>query len=170
MSAPALSVLRRLDVFLQDTPVEAELLLVGGAVVTVVFNHAPGSRRPALLFGDPEELERATATIASENGLPGDWLTSAVRSLVGERGERYSWQGERLSVYAPRPEYVMALKCAELRFAAEDRRRAVETDLRYLLRLLELRAVDDVLLEAGRFFSARQLGPEVGERIGALLA
>ncbi len=114
MSDADLARLSRLDAVLHDTGVDAELLLVGGAVLTVVFAHDPGSRRPEGIFGDPDELQRAVNGVAEEAGLAPDWLRGAVRHLFAERGPGFTWQASRVSVFAPRPEYVLALKCAEL--------------------------------------------------------
>jgi hypothetical protein len=168
MSDSALSALRRLDAVLEGTDVDAELLLVGGAVLSVVFAHHPGTRRPSRLFGDPLELAAAAAAVAEEEGLPHDWLSTAVRDALHDRPSSFAWQGERLGVFTAPPQYALALTCGRLAFGEAAAAGPVEADLRYLLRLLEVSGPDELMGEVAPYLTAGQLGEGFEGRIAAL--
>ena len=51
--------LERLEGVLADAKVEAEVMLTGGAVMSLVFASEPGTRRASALLGDPRLLAEA---------------------------------------------------------------------------------------------------------------
>lgn len=162
--------LDRLERALGQRRLEAELLLVGGAVMSVVFASDPGTRNPKALFGDRRAFEEARAAVGGESGLPSDWLASATRRLVGHEGILGAGRdGAHLRIFSPHPDYALALKCAELGHADPEDRHAIESDVRYLLRLTGVSTTHEAMERVRTYFTARQLPDELPRIIQDLL-
>ena len=163
-----LRVLRRFDEGLEDENVEIELCVVGGAVIALAFNHMSGTRRPGALFAPAEAALRARRNAAERSGVALDRLEDAARKLVHASPPRPgSFEGERLRVFAPPPDYVLAMKCSALLFAPEV---SVEDDVRYLLRFLGLRDPKAALDAVSGYLNPRQRPDDLETRFTAILA
>jgi hypothetical protein len=166
-SSPALERLERL---LAEVDVEAELLLTGGAVMSRVFAARPESRRVSALLRERQLLTEAAEAVAREYSLPPDWLSTATRQLVSSEGTRGAgYDGANLRLFAPMPDYALAMKCAELASSTGDDRKQVEADVQYLLRLTGVRGVHQALERIHTYFRARQLPPDLPDRLQELL-
>lgn len=164
---PALRVLRRFDEGLSGEDVEIELCVVGGAVIALAFAHMPGTRRPGALFASPEAALRARRSAAERSGVALDRLEDAARKHVhGHAARPMSFEGERLRAFAPPPDYVLAMKCAALRFAPEA---GVEDDIRYLLRFQGLRDPQAALDAVSAYLNPRQRPGDLEIRFAAIL-
>lgn len=152
---------------LAEVDVEAELCLVGGAVVVIAFNAKPDTRRIRALF-KPTDLVRAAAErVANVMGLPHDWLNDSVRRLLGSGDTSDpSLDVANLKLFGARPDYVLAVKCASLAF---DTASGAEDDIRYLLRFLDIRGLADAMTLIGRYFSERQLPRDIEQRLATIL-
>ena len=169
MIAPT-AALQRLEHVLAEGEVEAEVMLTGGAVMSLVFDARPQTRRASALLGDRARFDEAVDAVAREYGLPPDWLSTATRNLVAVEGTLGGgFDGKSLRVFSPVPDYVLAMKCAELAGAAGDDRKLVEADLRYLLRLTGVRTVHDALERVYTYFNARQLPDDLAGTLRDLL-
>jgi hypothetical protein len=162
--------LQELDDRLARTTAKAEILLVGGAVMTLVFCHEPETRRPRALLETIELLDEAVGAVRRTRAAPSDWLSRSVRRVLGSDwpGGRV-WEGQRLSVFAPPPEYVLAWKCFELGRADQGRDRAIRSDLRYVARLLDLSTGEDILGRVDTYFTPRQLASDLEARLDDLI-
>ena len=166
---PATSALDRLDEALERRRLEAELFLIGGAVMTVVFRAFPGTRRASALLGSREALDDAVSEVAESAGLPADWLPAATRQLITAEGvSGVGRDGRHLRIFSPLPDYALSLKCAELGAREAEERRAVEADVRYLLRLMGISSATEALERVGTYFTPRQLSPELPEILEGL--
>jgi hypothetical protein len=162
--------LEELSTRLEATDVEAEVLQVGGAVMTLTFHHRPETRRSRALLANSDVLTDAADAVRRQRAAPSDWLSRASRRLVGaDWPDGRAWRFGRLAVFAPPPEYVLAWKCAELEAASPDRARSIRADLRYVARLLDLPTGEDVLSRVDVYFTPRQLAPNLEERLDELL-
>ena len=165
-----ISALDRLERALEARAVEAELLLVGGAVMSIVFAANPGTRNGKALFGDRRLFDDALAEVGDEVGLPSDWVSAATRERVEHEGVMGAGKdGMHLRVFAPHPDYALALKCAELGHAAPEDRRAVESDVRYLLRLTGVTSAHDGMERVHTYFTPRQLPAVLPQMLEQLL-
>lgn len=162
--------LERLEQILADAKVEAEVMLTGGAVMSLVFAARPQTRRASALLGEPARLDEAVDAVAREYGLAPDWLSTATREVISVEGTLGGgYDGMSLRIFSPMPDYVLAMKCAELAGATGDDRKVIEADLRYLLRLTGVRTVRDALERVHTYFGARQLPDDLADTLQELL-
>jgi len=157
-----------LNARLADQGIEAELCLVGGAVMIIAFDAAPETRHVRALFKPTRAVLRAAEQVAEDQRLPLDWLDDAVRRLLRAEGPGLGPFLERsnLRVYEPRPDYVLAMKAASLELEPE---RHTEADLSYLMRSLGVSRAPEALERIGRYFAERQLPTALEARLTALL-
>jgi len=157
-----------LNARLADAVVEAELCLVGGAVVIVAFDSAPETRHVRALFRPTKVVRDAAEAVARDQNLAPDWPNDAVRRLLGHEGRGLGRFLERsnLRVYEPRPDYVLAMKAASLELEPA---KEAEADLSYILRSLGLSRAPEALERIGRYFGERQLPESLPERLSAIL-
>jgi hypothetical protein len=167
---PLTAGLPSLDAELASVGIEGEVLLVGGAVMLVTFYAEPASRRPGDQFADQNLLTEAADRVGSAEGFPSDWLSTAARAVVGTEGPSgMAWEGSHLRVYAPQPPYALAMKCARFGLAPEAEERAIQADVRYLMRLIGLTTASDALGVIGDYFTERQLPDRLTPRLERLL-
>ena len=116
-----------------------ELYLVGGAVMCLVFDARATTRDVDAYYRPVEHLRAAATRVGARHDLPENWLNDAVRGYLSDRGEFTSYLGlSHLQVFSPTPEYLLAMKAMTMRLGAEFRD---ERDVRFLLRLLDVRTV-----------------------------
>lgn len=164
----SVAILRRFDRGLQGGAIEMELCVVGGAVISLVFAHDPQTRRPQAIFASKEESLDARREAAGKAGVALDRLEEAARTFVtGGSGRGGAFEGERLRVLAPPPDYVLAMKCAALRFAPEG---SVEDDIRYLLRFLGLRDAGAAAETVSAYLNPRQRPEDLESRLAAMIS
>lgn len=160
-----------MDEVMTEHSTEAELCLVGGAIIPLVFAAHPQSRRPRDLFGDKRQLEEAAAEVQRRLGLPSDWLRQSVRGLIGAGGPGSPFfHGTSLRVFDAPPDYVLAMKCAALQFQAKEEAAEVERDIGYLLRFLGIEQADQALAVVGQYLNERQRPPDLLESIQRILS
>ena len=102
--------------------------------------------------GPSELLSRSNgaARVAARSGVPADWLNDAVKDYLSERGEYRPWlESSHLRVMVAQPAYLLAMKCPAFRIGAEFHD---EDDVRFLLRLLDLRSYAKALETIGRYY------------------
>lgn len=139
--------LRRLFILLNEelgqTHTDAELFLVGGAVMCLAYNARASTQDVDAVFRPPSEVRAAANRVAKRTKLPPDWLNDAVKGFISATGEFAPFlELEHLRVMVALPEYLLAMKCLSYRIGAEFHD---EDDIRYLLRHLELRTYDHAL-------------------------
>jgi len=152
---------------LQAVAVEAELCLVGGAVMIVAFNAKPDTRRVRALFKPIALVLEASARVAETLDLPPEWLNDGVRRHLEAGMASGSFVADsNLKVYAARPDYVLALKCASIPFETGP---GAHRDIRYLLRFLDILTVDEARSVIGRYFNERQLPADIDATLSDIL-
>jgi len=139
--------LRRLFGQLNDelaaSKITGELYLVGGAVMCLAYSARPSTEDVDGYFRPSQEVRAAAARIAARSDLKPDWLNDAVKGYMSERGEFQPWlELDHLKILVAQPEYLLAMKCLAFRIGAEFHD---EDDVRFLLRLLDLRSYEKAL-------------------------
>jgi len=146
--------LRRLFALLDDElavgGVKGELYLVGGAVMCLAYAARPSTEDVDGYFLPAQEVREAAARVAVAAGTAPDWLNDAVKGYLSERGEYRSWlELGNLRVLVAQPEYLLAMKCLAFRIGAEFHD---EEDVRFLLRLLDIRSYEKALEIVTRYY------------------
>jgi hypothetical protein len=139
-----------LNAALRREGIEGELFVVGGAVMCLAYAARPSTQDVDALFRPAREVREAAARVAMEAGVPPDWLNDGVKGFLSERGTFAPFLAlDHLRVMVAQPEYLLAMKCLALRIGAEFHD---EDDVRYLLRLLDIRSYEQALAAITRFY------------------
>jgi hypothetical protein len=159
--------LRALNGELERQGLEAELTLVGAAIMPIVFVKAPGTRRPAAMFAKIDAFRTALDRVEAPSG----WQREAVREVVeGAPGGIGTLDLGSLRVYPARPDHVLAMKCAALSYESGDGVSTLVNDIRFLLRLLDVRSADEAIGLVTPFFTLRQLPADLPDLLARLIA
>lgn len=148
--------LRQVGQYLQEQDLIGEILLLGGAYMSLVLHQRETTKDVDAYFAtDADAIREAAARVAREHGLPADWLNDAAKGFVYRQPETERWlECPGLRVYAPHPSYVFAMKAVAGR--PEDLR-----DLQALREMLGLASAADALDIVTRYVPERLLTPRV---------
>ncbi len=154
MTALAKADIRRLLELLNEelrrTDTAGEIYLVGGALMCLAYDARPSTRDVDAFFRPAEKVREAAARVAGRAGIDSHWLNDAVKGYIGAHGDFASFlELDHLRVMAAQPEYLLAMKCLAMRIGAEFHD---EDDLRFLLRLLEIRSYDHALRTITKYY------------------
>jgi hypothetical protein len=142
--------LRALNAELAVQKIEAELYLVGGAVLCLVLDARAATRDVDAFFKPGKAVRAAAARVAAAYGLPETWLNDSVKGFFSEYGTFTVYlQLEHLRVFAADPAYLLAMKCLSARIGEEFHDIA---DIRYLLRYLNVTDVEQAKAIIGRYY------------------
>jgi hypothetical protein len=158
---PALAqaeILRLFDLLneeLHQSGITGELYLVGGAVMCLAYDARPSTADVDALFRPAEEIRIAAARAAAKANLPSDWLNDAVKGYLSDRGDFAPFlELDHLRVLVALPRYLFAMKCLAMRIGAEFHD---EEDVRFLLRLLDLRSYDRALAALTKYYPVERI-------------
>lgn len=120
-----------------------EVFLVGGAVMCMAYEARPSTRDVDAVFRPAAKVREAAARAAAKAGTDARWLNDGVKGFMSAQGEYAPFlELDHLRVMAAQPEYLLAMKCLAMRIGAEFHD---EEDVRFLLRLLDVRSYDQAL-------------------------
>jgi hypothetical protein len=135
---------------LRQSGITGELYLVGGAVMCLAYHARPSTADVDALFRPTEEIRKAAARAAAKASLPSDWLNDAVKGYLSDRGDFAPFlELDHLRVLVALPQYLLAMKCLAMRIGAEFHD---EEDVRFLLRLLDIRSYDQALAVITKYY------------------
>ena len=154
MAALGAKDLRRLFALLDEelgkSRTDAELLLVGGAVMCLAYEARPSTQDVDAFFRPTAEVREAAARVAKQTKVSPQWLNDAVKGFMSAQGGFAPFlELSHLRVMVAQPEYLLAMKCLSFRIGTEFHD---EDDIRYLLRHLELRAYKDALAVISKYY------------------
>src|SRR5438874_8556499 len=98
--------------YLDEQHLTGEILIVGGAYMTLVLRQREATKDiDAYFASNASAIRAAAARVAREEGLPADWLNDAVKGFVYTQPETSLWlEFPGLLVYAPTAAYIFAMK------------------------------------------------------------
>jgi len=135
---------------LRQPEVFGELYLVGGAVMCLAYNARPSTADVDALFRPAAEVRQAAARAATRAKVPPDWLNDGVKGYLSQEADFAPFlELDHLRVMIARPEYLLAMKCLAMRIGAEFHD---EADVRFLLRLLDIRSYEQALTVITRYY------------------
>ena len=154
MSALAKADIRRLLELLNDelrqSGTVGEVFLVGGAVMCLAYDARPSTMNVDALFRPAEKVREAAARAAVRAGIDDHWLNDAVKGFMSAQAEFTPFlELDHLRVMAAQPAYLLAMKCLAMRFGTEFHD---EEDVRFLLRLLDIRSHDQALSVIAKYY------------------
>jgi hypothetical protein len=134
----------------------AEIGIVGGAVMCLVFQSREATRDVDAIFQPAQLVRKLAAQIGEENELPLDWLNDAAKSYIHGDFERQDVLNlSNLRVWAPETKYMLAMKCISARWDTSDR-----DDVLFLIRFLKLKKAGQVFEIIQHFYPKRQIPPK----------
>lgn len=146
--------LRELNEELRREEVSGELYLVGGAVMCLAFEARPSTKDLDGFFRPKAAISKAAQRVASRNELTEGWLNDAAKGFLSDKGDfRNFLELSNLQVFIPSPEYLFAMKCLAMRLGAEF---ADEDDVKFLIRVLNLRTYDEAIEILSRYYSVER--------------
>jgi len=135
---------------LGHTGTDAELFLVGGAVMCLAYAARASTQDVDAVFRPPAEVRAAARRVARRTRVPPEWLNDAVKGFMSARADFAPFlELEHLRVMVAQPQYLLAMKCLSFRIGAEFHD---EDDIRFLLRLLELRNYDEAVAVISKYY------------------
>ena len=144
------SLLVALDQELSRTDTRAELYVLGGAVMCLVFAARPSTKDIDGYFVPTGQVREAARRVGLSRDLPEDWLNDAAKGYLSDRGDFAPFlELSQLRVLTATPEYLLAMKCLSMRLGAEFHD---EADVRFLLRYLNLTNVEAVHEILARYY------------------
>jgi hypothetical protein len=139
-----------LNAELRQSDTIGEVFLVGGAVLCLAYDARPSTKDVDALFRPAEKVREAATRAAIKAGIDSHWLNDAVKGFMSAEGEFARFlELDHLRVMAAQPEYLLAMKCLAMRIGAEFHD---EEDVRFLLRLLDVRSYDHALSTITKYY------------------
>ena len=161
-----LRALERLSEILEARGVKADVYVVGGAAMALAFKARPATRDVDAIFKRRNEVFKAAAQVAREQGLPDGWLNDASKKFLGRPDRRplpiLDLPGLRLM--AGSPEYLLAMK------VLADRHDRDRQDLRFLIRLLKLKSLKEAERTFYEVYPDDQIAEDTRTRLADLIA
>lgn len=131
-----LGLFSKLNSLLLFENVTGELYLVGGAVMSLVYDQRSSTRDLDGVFRPASVIRRLAKIIAEENDLPLDWLNDGVKGFLSENSNFNNFlELSNLKVFVADSKYLLAMKCLAFRIGAEFQD---EKDIAFLLRYLNI--------------------------------
>jgi hypothetical protein len=149
-AARILSLLESLNAELARQSVRGEIFLAGGAVMCLVFKAREATKDVDALLVPAAAIRDAAERVGQREGLPSGWLNDAVKGFFSQTG-RFEIYAEmsNLRIFAPHPEYLLAMKCLAMRLGEEFQDR---NDVRLLLNILKIARLDDAKAILMRYY------------------
>lgn len=165
--------LRRLGALAHTQRVTLELSLYGGAVFTLVYGSRESTKDVDAVVR-PEGLgQRLAAQVATELGLPEDWLNDDVRQFLAEKEAKRRLPadefGPGLRIAVPTASYLLAMKLRACRpplpgYAGD------YGDIQFLVKKMGITTVDEAELLHAKFFPHDPLTAAAREVVRSSLA
>ena len=135
---------------LRQSDTEAELFVVGGAVMCLAYAARPSTQDVDAVFRPAAAVREAAARVAARAGLSPEWLNDGVKGFVSAQGDYAQFlELDHLRVMVAQPAYLLAMKCLAFRIGAEFHD---EDDVRYLLRHLDIRSYAQALKVIEKYY------------------
>lgn len=125
-----------------------EIGICGGAVMCLVYQSRKATKDIDGIFEPTAEIRNAGKRVAKKFGLDENWLNDAAKAYFHIDPPREDvLELSHLRVWAPRADYMLAMKCISARFDTHDRE-----DVQFLLDYLKLKTPTDVFDIVGKYY------------------
>jgi hypothetical protein len=137
--------------------VKATISLTGGAVMCLAFDARASTSDIDALFQPSTKVLDAALRVAEREGLSEHWLNDDVKAYTSDRGTFEPFRElSHLKILHASAKYMLAMKCLALRVGEgyQD-----EEDIRFLLRHLGLRRLDDARRILAAYYELAEYPP-----------
>ena len=139
------------------------ICLYRGALMCLVYQARPSAKDVDAVFRPSAQMREAAVRVAQAYGLRPDWLNDAVKGFVVEHPQRALFNFPALKVYAPEPDYLLAMKTLASRVETTDKQ-----DVIFLIELLDLKTADEVFAILEKYYPSRRIKPATRFFVGEL--
>ena len=152
-----INALSRLGELLQQRGLTGELLLAGGAAMSLV-HHARDMTKDVDALFEPNTIIRELARqVAEEKDLPEDWLNDGVKGYITENVSVNHFDiFNGLTVNTVATDYLLAMKLRSSRHGTQDL-----NDIYFLLNKLNIKSYDEAVNILNRYIPRNQILPKV---------
>jgi hypothetical protein len=156
---------KKLNAGLKADDSKAEICIVGGAVMCLVFNARDQTKDVDAIFHPKTKVYALAKQVAKAQGLPEDWLNDSAKAYINSKIEQVEVLNmSHLKIFAPSAKYMLAMKCLAARVGTKD-----EGDIEFLIRHLHLKKVQDVIEIVASFYDAKLIQPKTQYMIEEIL-
>ena len=150
------SLFKALNAELRKTGVIGEIGICGGAGMCLVFEARKATKDISAVFRPTQEIRKAAKKVAQAQGLPSDWLNDAAKAYFhADPPQETVLELDHLRVWAPRADYMLAMKCIAARFDTHDR-----DDVIFLIKYLELKQRLEVFSLIEKYYPRKLIPPK----------
>jgi hypothetical protein len=168
--------LNLLGTLAEQEDVTLELCIYGGGAMMLAYSAREATKDLDVLAKPSATALRLSGIVAQRLGLDEGWLNSDVSQFVSIDGTYAPLEIEgleaaarkRLKITRPAASYLLAMKCLAGRSALPGYAGDVG-DIRFLIRKMGIRSVDQVEEHLQRFYPQEALSPKVQEFIRGIL-
>jgi Nucleotidyltransferase of unknown function (DUF6036) len=161
----------------EQEQVTLELCLYGGSAMMLAYSARETTKDVDVIARPSEVALRLAAAVAQRLNLDESWMNNEVRRFVSDRGtfapleiqELESAAKNRLKITRASASYLLAMKCLAGRSALPGFPGDI-ADIRFLIRKMDIRSVEQVQEHLERFYPDEVLTPKLREMIQGLLA
>ena len=143
-----------------------ELLLTGGAAMALVYGARDMTKDIDALYEPKSDINRLSAEVAEEMGLPNDWLNDGVKGYISSTADAREYLSlPGLQINSVTPEYLLAMKLLSARVSDTDL-----NDVRYLIAELGIQDVQQAYVILEKYYPKNQILPKTMYLIEELLS
>ncbi len=151
-----LSAFKKLNAELSKEKCKAEICIVGGAVMCLVFNAREQTKDVDAIFHPKMKVYEMAKKVAAQQGLPEDWLNDSAKAYINDKLEQIEVLNlSFLKIYCPSARYMLAMKCLAARIGTKD-----ETDIEFLIKHLKLSRIQEVFNLIGQYYDLKLIQPK----------
>lgn len=133
-----------------------EVGICGGAVMCLVFNARESTKDVDAIFEPTRAIREAANRVAIKEGVPNDWLNDAAKGYFLSQPPTVDViQLSYLRVWAPSPDYMLAMKCISARFDSHD-----ADDVRFLVAKLGIKKPEELFRIIELYYPKRMIPPK----------
>jgi len=146
--------LKALEQELSQEGVVGEVCLYGGAVMCLVYEARPATKDVDAIFKPADQIRKAAKRVADTYRLGEDWLNDAVKDFVVSHPSKILLDLPHLKVYAPEPDYLLAMKAMSARVDTTDK-----DDVLALIRIMKLKTAQEVFAIIEKYYPRQRIRP-----------
>lgn len=156
---------KELNEELASMDVRGEVGICGGAVMCLVYKARPATKDIDGIFEPTRQIRLASKRVAKKNALSSNWLNDAAKAYFHVDPPRETvLEFSHLRVWAPRADYMLAMKCISARFDTHDKE-----DVEFLIDYLQLKKASAAFSIIEKYYPQQQIPPKTQFLIEELL-
>jgi len=161
-----LSAFKKLNQHLTEDDSKAEICIVGGAVMCLVFNARQQTKAVDAIFHPKAKVYKLAKRVAQELDLPDDWLNDSAKGYINKKIEQVELLClSHLKNFTPSAKYMLAMKCLAARTGTNH-----ENDIEFLIKYLKLKKPQEVMKIIGSYYKPKLIQPKTQYMIEEILS